>query len=144
MAAFALFGKYIVESGGPDILNECHIIEKGSLKSFIFGKRYKRTKRAHQLLALATEILHFLSFVESNEATETFDTIDGENGIYGKTAQCWFGYIRMVQLYHQFIRSIRTGDLELDIFCLKRLSNYFLTFNHPNYGRWLVRITIIF
>ena len=62
-----------------------------------------------------------------------------ENGIYGKTAHNWFGYIRMIQLYHQFIRSIGTGDLELYIFCLKRLSNYFLTFNHPNYARWLVR-----
>ena len=62
-----------------------------------------------------------------------------ENGIHGKTAQYWFGYIRMVQLYHQFIRSIRTGDLELYIFCLKRLSNYFFTFNHPNYARWSVR-----
>ena len=35
-----------------------------------------------------------------------------ENGIHGKTVQYWFGYVRMVQLY-QFIRSIRTGDLEL-------------------------------
>ena len=61
-----------------------------------------------------------------------------ENGIHGKTAQYWFGYVRMVQLY-PFIRSIRTGDLELYIFCLKRLSNYFFTFNHPNYARWLVR-----
>ena len=62
-----------------------------------------------------------------------------ENGTHDRTAQYWFGYMRMFQLYHQFIRSIRTGDLELYIFCLKRLSNYFFTFNHPNYARWLVR-----
>ena len=24
------------------------------------------------------------------------------------------------------------------MFCLKRLSNYFFIFNHPNYARWLV------
>ena len=41
MAAFAVFGKYIAES---DILNECNIIEKGSLKPFISGKGCKRTK----------------------------------------------------------------------------------------------------
>ena len=152
-----------------DTFHAVHIIEKGSLKSFISGKGYKRTKRAHQLLALAMEILHFQSFLESKE---TFDTIGREifnleandscdlnlskellkifkeyeeyqkkteNGIHGKTAQYWFGYIRMVQLYHQFIASIRTSDLELYIFCLKRLSYYFSTFNHPNYARWLVR-----
>ena len=78
MAAFAVFGKYIAESGGPDILNECDIIEKGFLKSFISGKGYKRTKRTHQLLALSMEILHFQSFLESHETTETPDTIEGE------------------------------------------------------------------
>ena len=54
------------------------IIEKVSLKSFISGKRYKRTKRAHQLLGLVMDILHFQSFLESNETTETFGTIEGE------------------------------------------------------------------
>ena len=78
MAAFAVFGEYIAESGGPDILNKSQIIEKESLKSFISGKGYKRTKRAHQLLALAMEILHFQSFLELNETRETFDTIEGE------------------------------------------------------------------
>lgn len=31
--------------------------------------------------------------------------------------------MKMVQLYYQFIKSIRTGDLELYIFCLETLSN---------------------
>ena len=69
MAAFTVFGKYIAEPGGPDILNECHIIEKGSLKSCISGKRYKRSKRAHHLLALTRE---------SNETTEISGIIEGE------------------------------------------------------------------
>ena len=42
MAAFVVFGKYIAKSGGPDTLSECHVIEKGSLKSFISGKGYKK------------------------------------------------------------------------------------------------------
>ena len=45
----------------------------------------------------------------------------------------------MVHLHHKFIRSIRLGDLELYIYCLLRITNYFFTFNHPNYSRWLVR-----
>ena len=35
------------------------MIEKGSISSFLSGKAYKRSKRLHQLLALA--ILHFNS-----------------------------------------------------------------------------------
>ena len=61
-----------------------------------------------------------------------------QTGIHGKTAQYWFGYIRMVQLYHQFLKNIRTGDLKLYIFCIERLLNFF-TFNHSNYARCLVR-----
>ena len=58
IATFTIFGKYIAESGSPDILNECLIIGK----SFISGKGCKWTKRAHQLLRLAIEVLHFYLF----------------------------------------------------------------------------------
>ena len=78
IAFFAIFEIYIADFGDPDILNECHIIEKGSLKSFNSEKRYKRTNRVHQPLALVMEVLHFQSFLESKEITETFDTIEGE------------------------------------------------------------------
>ena len=64
MATFAVFWKNIAESGGADTLNECYI-EKGSLKPFISGKGYKKTKRDHQLHALVIEILRFQSFLES-------------------------------------------------------------------------------
>ena len=45
----------------------------------------------------------------------------------------------MLHLYHEFVRSIRLGDLDLYIYGLPRITNYFFTFNHPNYARWLVR-----
>ena len=37
-------------------------------------------------------------------------------GVHGKTAQFWFEYIEMLHLYHELIRSIRLGDLELYIY----------------------------
>ena len=37
------------------------MIEKGSISSFLSGKAYKRSKRLHQRLALAMDILHFNS-----------------------------------------------------------------------------------
>ena len=42
----------------------------------------------------------------------------------------------MLHLHHEFIS---LGDLELYIYGLPRITNYFFTFNHPNYARWLVR-----
>ena len=62
MAFFSVIGKYISESGGPHLLAESGIIENGSLTSFLLGKSYKRSKRIHQLLALAMEIQHCNSF----------------------------------------------------------------------------------
>ena len=63
-AFFSMLGKYIAESGGSHILNETHVIEKGSLKSFLSGKSYNRRKRSHQLLEVAMEILHIQAFVD--------------------------------------------------------------------------------
>ena len=40
------------------------------------------------------------------------------NGNHGKAAQYSMGYIIMLHLYHEFSRSIRTGDLDLYIYCL--------------------------
>ena len=63
MAFFKVMGKFIAESGGPYILNECDVLQKGSINGFIQVKSYNCGKRIHQLLAVAMEILHFRSFL---------------------------------------------------------------------------------
>ena len=52
LAMFRAIGKYIAESEAEHLLNETHVIEKGSLSGFLHGKNYNRCKRSHQLLAL--------------------------------------------------------------------------------------------
>ena len=79
----------------------------------------------------------------SKEATEFLDgyllfSRDNLEGKYELTAQYWMGYIEMLHLYHEFSRSIQTGDLDLYIHCLPKITNYLFTFNHHNYARWLV------
>ena len=169
MAFFSVIGKYISESGGPHLLTESGIIENGSLISFLLGKSYKRSKRIHQLFAMAMEIPHFNSFKLSmqEDDLEKFisleddlpNVVDGDkkklmaehtnelikkyeefaqetrNGNHGKTAQYWMGYVDMLHLYHEFSRSIRTGDLDLYIYCLQQMTALFFTFNHQNYSR---------
>ena len=151
MAFLKVLGKFIDESGGPYILNECSVLQKGSTKVFLSGTHYNRGKRIHQLLAVTMEILHFRAFVSqcpneylnntlkhevartivdaphmltdtSNEMREILNsyrefTEHTRNGTHGQTAQYWMGYIDMVHLYHEFSRSIRTGDLQLYIHC---------------------------
>ena len=62
MAFFRVIRKYVSESGAPHLLAESGIIENGSLTSFLLGKRYKRSKRIHRLLALRMETQHLNSF----------------------------------------------------------------------------------
>ena len=68
LALFSAFGKFIAESGGTHILNECEVLANGSVKSFNTGKNYKRCKRMHELLALAMESLHFEMFLTNQES----------------------------------------------------------------------------
>ena len=69
-----MLGKYLAESGGPHILNETHVIEKGSLKSFLSGKSYNRCIRSHQLREAAIEILHDQAFVDQYDE-DRFKTV---------------------------------------------------------------------
>ena len=106
------------------------------------GDRFK-TVVSNELHTIHTE-----KNLHKHIADKEFDEVFGQykqyskktsEGVYGKTAQFWFGYIEMLHLYHEFIRSIRLGYLELYIYCLPRITNYFFTFNHSSYARWLVR-----
>ena len=45
----------------------------------------------------------------------------------------------MIHLYHDVSRIICTGDLNLYIFCIPKITDYFFDFSHVNYARWLVR-----
>jgi hypothetical protein len=56
-----------------------------------------------------------------------------------KTAQFWCSYIKIVHLYKNFIKSIRTGNFEMYVVLLPDIINYFFAMNHPNYARWSVK-----
>ena len=106
------------------------------------GDRFK-TVVSNELHTIHTEknLHEHIAGEEFDEVFEQYKQYSKKTseGVHGKTAQFWFGYIEMLHLYHEFIRSIRLGDLELYIYGLPRITNYFFTFNHPNYARWLVR-----
>ena len=65
--------------------------------------------------------------------------METSNGKRGKTANFWINYVNIIQLYHEFSRSIRPGDLFWFISSLPKITNYFSAFNQPNYARWTVK-----
>ena len=64
LAMFGAIGKYIAESEAEHLLNETHVIEKGSFNGFLRGKNYNRCERSHQLLELALEVKHLQELSE--------------------------------------------------------------------------------
>ena len=52
-----------------------------------------------------TIVEEYINFIESTK-----------NGKQGQTAQYWLGNIQMLHLYHEFARSIRTGDIDVYIY----------------------------
>lgn len=61
------------------------------------------------------------------------------NGHHGKTAQFFQIYIRLVDYFLMFTTSIRTGDFEMYLYVLQRISNIFFMVNQPNYARYTVK-----
>ena len=83
-------------------------------------------------------------FIESKELEDVLSKYlkfvkDTEEGRHGKTAQFWMNYIQMIQMYHTFTRSIRTGNFDIYTAILPEISNYFFALNHHNYTRWSVK-----
>lgn len=67
-------------------------------------------------------------------------TMDGD---HGPTAKYWMTYIQLIELssielYHQFVRAIRTVDYKLFIYLLTGIAILFFVFNHQYFARWLI------
>lgn len=60
------------------------------------------------------------------------------HGDFGKTAQFYMVYVKLVHYYLTLSRSIRLGDFELFKNILPKITNLFFSFNHQNYARWTV------
>ena len=145
----------------------CKVIASGSLKGLISGKHYNRCKMIHPLFAAAMELLHFKLFISScdnlgeredssvhgadfakvylsNELMEIIDDYEKfkestKKGLNGLTAQYWFIYIELIDIYYTFSRSTRSGNFELYVYSLQMVTDLFFCSNLPNYSRWSVR-----
>lgn len=75
--------------------------------------------------------LLFQKYVKFSNETKT--------GKHGSTAQFWYMYIELVELFLLFSRSCRTNDLPLFTYCLGRMCAVFFAANRPNYARWMTK-----
>lgn len=57
-------------------------------------------------------------------------------GEQGKTAQFYYQYCQLINLFLRFSRSIRTSNLELYMDSIYNMADFFFVLNQPNYARW--------
>ena len=121
-------------------------IEK--LKFELFLETYENTEDIRSLvipeLQITKEQKHLDKHVWSQEIEELLAayksyTVESSDGKRSKSTDHWKNYVSMIHLYHEFSRSIHTGDLDLFISSLPKITSYFFTFNEPNYARWTVK-----
>ncbi|KAG5883482.1 hypothetical protein JTB14_038356 [Gonioctena quinquepunctata] len=137
LSYFKAVGKVIDDCGLSTIMVERELLASGSVSSFIDGKHFNRCKRLHPLIAVGLQILHFRSFLvrENVQITDEklrscqtpiflihdqqlkdlctkYATYEEEtvNGEFGKTAQFYMVYMKLVQHFLTLSRSIRIGD----------------------------------
>ncbi|GFW31674.1 hypothetical protein TNCV_4683461 [Trichonephila clavipes] len=61
------------------------------------------------------------------------------SGEHGKTSQFYLIYINLIHHYLDLLRSIRTGDFELFLPTLPKITNIFFICNQQDYARWTVK-----
>lgn len=78
-----------------------------------------------------------LDHAETQQLIQWYEEYTAESlqGKHGKTCQYYAMYSDFVNLYHFFVRSVRTGDLF--IYALGRIVVLFFHYNQQNYSRWL-------
>ena len=105
------------------------------------GRSYRNYSTGKKdLESVKCQYLH-TSTKEFDELTKDYflyvsATINGEKG---KTAEFWMKYVQLIQVYHEYSRSLREGDLHGYIYCLPKFTNMFFALNHPNYACWKVK-----
>ena len=73
MAYFKAIGKFVEESGRPEMLTDFGVLAPGSLNGFLSGKHFNRCKCLHPMFALAFEILHSRSFLATIQQNSELD-----------------------------------------------------------------------
>ena len=78
---------------------------------------------------------------EADDVLVRYDVFYKETvaGKYGETVKYWITNVNIVHLYDNFSRAISSGEIDMYVTILKKVANYFIALNHPNYPRWAVK-----
>ena len=136
MAFLHALGNWLSESGWTDVFERARITTTGRIDSFLSGNKVKRTRYAHQVSLASLVELSVMSFRKQNSG-QNYAEWKASRREKSVNAEYWFTVIEMEALYFIFIKSLRMGDFETFLECLKALIPWFFALDHTHYSRWL-------
>jgi len=142
MTCNKVFGHWLEGSGWVEALQEAKLATPGIVESFLKASHVTRTRHAHQVTACALYIL-------LKKAYDVYLTTNPQGPPESFSLWCsrlknksphflyWFTCLELELLVLAFVRSLRTGDFELYVDTLTKLTPWFFSLNHTHYARWM-------
>ena len=143
MAAYKALGVWLKDSGWTAMLNEAGVATDGTAESFLEGKYYTRTRRAHQVTAACLYILMMEAFKNYRRCHHPpLALLDFDRWVEARSAACpmfayWLSVMRFELSVFSFERAHRTRDFSLYLAAIDELLPWFFALDHSHYSRWL-------
>ena len=139
-ALWSCVGDMLESSGWETMLIQAGIAESGTADAYLKGAHICRTRRVHQITALALFTLQkqaFQTYIDNCIGPSPTFEIWKLNMMQYPTFRVWNMIIDVELAVLSFVRSIRLGDFDLYISCLQKIMHLFFALDHQNYSRWL-------
>ena len=136
MAFLDAIGNWLDGSGWTDVFERAKISTTGRIESYLTGRKVKRTRYAHQVSLASLVHLSVLAFQQQNKV-HNYSEWKADLRAKSVNAGYWFTAIEMESLYFMLIKSLRIGDFNSFLDCLKCILPWFFALDHTQYSRWM-------
>jgi hypothetical protein len=143
LTSYKVLGHWLEGSGWVEALLEAKLASSGVADSFLKASHISRTRHAHQVTACTLFILlkkAYNEYVSNNPEEDVqigFDDWCTQRKTESPQFLFWFTCLELELLVFSFVRSLRTGNFDLYLSTITKLTPWFFSLNHTNYARWM-------
>jgi len=139
IALWNVVGDLLEDSGWTDTLAEADVASPGTADSFLSVCHLTKTRRAHQVTALALAKLQNDAFRELSGGIESEGFDEWKENMSRKSPmfKYWDLILRLEKLVLIFVRAHRERNFTLYVMVMEELAPFFFILDHTNYTRWL-------
>lgn len=119
------------------MLTDSGIATPGRADSYIHASHLKRTRRAHQVTALALAQLKSEAYDQLKEDGKDMGTWKTRMEKSSPTFHFWQMIQELKLLGLAFVRSHRERNNEHYVQCLQEMAPWWFALDHPNHSRWV-------